>query len=83
MRWGVRDEATDDHQTTSICLEEIANCQRASIGPSFVFFGGQKYGYRPVPAVISEEEYNKILKTLQVRHLRLTFGSFKSLKGIG
>ena len=23
MRWGVRDEATDDHMTTSICLEEI------------------------------------------------------------
>ena len=40
MRWGVRDEATEDHQTTSICLEEIANCQRASLGPNFVFFGG-------------------------------------------
>jgi hypothetical protein len=28
MRWGVRDEATDDHMTTSICLEEVRNCQQ-------------------------------------------------------
>ncbi len=35
MRWGVRDEATDDHMTTSICLEEIRNCQQVSISPTF------------------------------------------------
>ena len=23
MRWGVRDEATDDHQTMAICLDEV------------------------------------------------------------
>ena len=70
MRWGVRDEATDDHQTTSICLEEIANCQRASLGPNFVFFGGQKYGYRPVPAVIPERDFAKILKTMKVSTIK-------------
>ena len=36
MRWGVRDEATDDHMTTSLCMQEIHNCQRLSIGPNFV-----------------------------------------------
>lgn len=65
MRWGVRDEATDDHQTTAICLDEIRNCQKASIGPNFVFFGGQKYGYRPVPATIKADEFDKIMRTLR------------------
>lgn len=36
MRWGVRDEATDDHMTTKLCMQEIDNCQRLSIGPNFV-----------------------------------------------
>jgi hypothetical protein len=35
MRWGVRDEATDDHMTTDLCLNEIDNCQRLSTGPNF------------------------------------------------
>lgn len=36
MRWGVRDEATDDHMTTELCMREIMNCQRLSMGPNFV-----------------------------------------------
>ena len=36
MRWGVRDEATDDHMTTHLCMQEIENCQRLSIGPNFI-----------------------------------------------
>jgi len=35
MRWGVRDEATDDHVTTGLCLQEIDTCQRLSVGPNF------------------------------------------------
>ena len=27
MRWGIRDESTDDQQTVNICLSEIMNCQ--------------------------------------------------------
>ncbi|GFS02974.1 leucine-rich repeat and WD repeat-containing protein [Elysia marginata] len=36
MRWGVRDEATDDHMTTRLCMQEIENCQRVSMGPNFI-----------------------------------------------
>ena len=36
MRWGVRDEATDDHSIAELCLKEIKSCQRLSIGPNFV-----------------------------------------------
>lgn len=56
MRWGVRDEATDDHMTTELCMNEIRNCQRLSTGPNFVVFLGQKYGYRPIPTIIDGKE---------------------------
>ena len=65
MRWGVRDEATDDHSTTGICLEEIQNCKDMSLGPNFVFLGGQKYGFRPIPNFIGVDEYNLVKETLK------------------
>ena len=36
MRWGVRDEATDDHMGTELCLKELKLCQKLSTGPNFV-----------------------------------------------
>lgn len=38
MRWGVRDEATDDHMATELCLKELKLCQELSTGPNFVVF---------------------------------------------
>ena len=46
MRWGVRDEMTNEHMTTALCMTELTNCQRLSMGPNFIYFGAQKYGYR-------------------------------------
>ncbi|XP_050388645.1 NACHT and WD repeat domain-containing protein 2 [Patella vulgata] len=60
MRWGVRDEATDDHMTTHLCMQEIDNCQRLSVGPNFVVFLGQKYGYRPIPTHILASEFEML-----------------------
>ncbi|KAL8578635.1 hypothetical protein ACOMHN_007093 [Nucella lapillus] len=57
MRWGVRDEATDDHMTTELCMHEIDICQRLSVGPNFIVFLGQKYGYRPIPTHIPATEF--------------------------
>ncbi|XP_046458040.1 NACHT and WD repeat domain-containing protein 2-like isoform X2 [Daphnia pulex] len=68
MRWGVRDEATDDHMTTELCMKEIENCQRLSMGPNFVVFLGQKYGYRPIPTYILASEL------AQFREILLTMG---------
>jgi hypothetical protein len=36
MRWGVRDESTDEHKTVDLCMTEIDACQRLSLGPNFV-----------------------------------------------
>ena len=36
MRWGIRDESMDEHETLELCIREIENCQKFSTGPSFV-----------------------------------------------
>ena len=36
MRWGIRDEALDDHSTTELCLKEIEHCRKLSVGPNFM-----------------------------------------------
>lgn len=36
MRWGVRDESTDDHMGTELCLKELIQCRNISTGPIFV-----------------------------------------------
>ena len=36
MRWGIREEATDDHTMTELCMTELTTCQRLSTGPNFV-----------------------------------------------
>ena len=46
MRWGVRDEMTNEHATTALCMNELRGCQKFSMGPNFIYFGTQKYGYR-------------------------------------
>ena len=65
MRWAVRDEATDDHMTTTICLEELDHCQQVSVGPSFFFLIGQKYGYKPLPTFILGDHFDCLLQGLQ------------------
>ena len=51
MRWGVRDEMTDEHMTTvgprlhcgqALCMNELTGCQKYSMGPNFIYFGAQK-----------------------------------------
>ena len=38
MRWGISTEASIDHKTTEICLNEIRNSKKDSIGPYFIVF---------------------------------------------
>ena len=36
MRWGVTDDCTNDHSVEKLCLLEVENCQKISLGPNFV-----------------------------------------------
>ena len=53
MRWGVSDDATNEHITEDLCLSEIAKCQRASFGPNFVVMSWLNYSCPGVMLCIS------------------------------
>ncbi|XP_041349492.1 NACHT and WD repeat domain-containing protein 2-like [Gigantopelta aegis] len=61
MRWGVRDEATDDHMAAELCLKELDLCKKLSTGPCFVTFLSHKYGYRNFPREIEASEFIKLM----------------------
>ena len=43
MRWGIRNEAQDNHMTTEHCLKELKACQKLSTGPNFVVSIDRQY----------------------------------------
>lgn len=64
LRWGVSEEASLDQQAMNICLGEIARCQETSPRPNFIILLGDRYGWIPPPAQISEEQFTRILKEI-------------------
>ena len=62
LRWGVSSEAGLDHRAMQICLEELRRAQEVSPRPNFLILLGSRYGWRPLPEVISIEEFNMLEK---------------------
>eukprot|EP00004_Rigifila_ramosa_P018478 TRINITY_DN459_c0_g1_i2.p1 TRINITY_DN459_c0_g1~~TRINITY_DN459_c0_g1_i2.p1 ORF type:complete len:3633 (-),score=762.01 TRINITY_DN459_c0_g1_i2:106-9975(-) len=67
MRWGIRDEATDHHQTTAICMSELKRCQEQSLGPNFVCLLSARAGYFPFPVEIPDEIFQDILNQARIK----------------
>src|SRR5712691_536729 len=65
LRWGVREEAGRDQKTMDICLGEIARCQKSGIKPNFIVLLGERYGWRPAPAHIRQEEFDRIVARIE------------------
>lgn len=38
MRWGIPNDSYENHGTTELCINEIKNSKKFSIGPNFVVF---------------------------------------------
>jgi len=65
LRWGVREEASLDQKTMEICLAEIERCQKTKIKPNFIALLGDRYGWRPLPARIKANEFERICKAIR------------------
>ena len=61
LRWGVSEEAGQDQRAMEICLEEIRRCQQVTPRPNFIVLLGDRYGWRPLPAIIPHNEFAAIL----------------------
>jgi NACHT domain- and WD repeat-containing protein len=71
LRWGVREEAGYDQQTLRICLEEIRRCQKTKLKPNFIVLLGDRYGWRPAPPEIPQDEFEEIEKGLSQEDIAL------------
>lgn len=60
MRWGVRDEATADHKTNELCVQEIKNCQRLTPGPNFIVRNSKSVVLFLIKSLISISEHYAI-----------------------
>jgi len=52
MRWGIRDENTNEHKTWIECANALHWCKQQSLGICFLSLQGDKYGYTPLPKSI-------------------------------
>lgn len=62
LRWGITEEAQQEHDTMRICLEEVRRSQELSPRPNFAVLLGDRYGWEPVPARIPLDHWNRLLK---------------------
>src|SRR5271157_5317003 len=60
LRWGVPTEASLDHRTMQICFEELRRSQEISPQPNFLILLGNRYGWRPLPEELSEDEFRRL-----------------------
>lgn len=63
MRFGVRDESTFDHLTWMVCRNEIQRCREESMGIFFCSLQSEKYGYRPLPKILSQTVLDEKMAT--------------------
>lgn len=53
LRWGVSKAESQENKTMQICLNELDYCKRISPRPNFIFLIGDRYGWIPLPEVLS------------------------------
>jgi WD40 repeat protein len=64
LRWGVSEEAALDQRAMTICLDEIARCQRVTPRPNFLILLGDRYGWRPLPAEIPVADFERVRQAI-------------------
>ncbi len=61
LRWGVNNESALNQNTLDICLDEVKRCRTLSPKPNFLLMTGERYGWIPLPATISKEDFEAII----------------------
>lgn len=64
LRWGVSQEASQDHRTLAICLEEIRRSRQVSPHFNFLALLGERHGSDLLPEQIDEHEFTILLNNM-------------------
>ena len=57
MRYGVKDDNLKNHLIWETCRDEIQRCYEESSGSFFLSMQGDKYGFRTIPRVICQADF--------------------------
>lgn len=71
LRWSISEQAVRRQLAMEICARELRRCQDSGSMPCFMFMVGDRYGYRPVPNVISISDFKAIEKLITAAEARL------------
>lgn len=63
MRSGIKDENTLEHLTWIECRKGIEECKLQSMGIAFLSLQGNKYGYTPLPKIVSQSDLEQHITT--------------------
>ena len=67
LRWGISEEAGLENKTMQICRTELERCQELSPKPNFIVLLGNRYGWIPLPEVISPKDVKLIMYNPSVK----------------
>ena len=70
LRWGVNDELQLDQKTLELCLSEVRQCKRYP-HPNFLIMIGDRYGWVPLPYIIEQKVFKKLIKVININDLKL------------
>jgi hypothetical protein len=76
MRWGIRDSSTAQHLTSTICMAEMERTQLSPGNLNYILILGDKYGYRPFPALIPLSEFNAMIDKMNPADRELALAWF-------
>jgi len=77
LRWGITEEAQQEHDTLRICLEEVRRCQKLSPRPNFAVLLGDRYGWEPVPARIPLSHWERLRAAVSNQDWQLIENSYQ------
>lgn len=80
LRWGVAEDVSRDQRTIEVCLAEIARSQRISPWLNFLIIVGDRYGWRPLPAAVTERHGRLMRRRMTPGH-RTLFDRWYGLDG--
>lgn len=67
LRWGISEEAGLENKTMQICRTELERCQELSPKPNFIVLLGNRYGWIPLPEVVSPKDVKLIMYNPSVK----------------
>lgn len=67
LRWGISEEAGLENKTMQICKTELERCQELSPKPNFIVLLGNRYGWIPLPEVVSPKDVKLIMYNPSVK----------------